>query len=442
MTPEIDGDQIFSATAHTERILRFEAALARAAAGAGMIEPDDAAAIERACRVDTIDVDAVRRDAMRSGTIVVPILAQLRSRLPDTASTALHRGATSQDAIDTAVVLQMREGLDALAGDLRAIARVAAALAERHRRSVMPGRTLMQHAVPITFGLKAARWLGAVARQIETLRSLRQDALVLQFGGAAGTLAAFGERGTDVAQRLAAELDLPLPDLPWHAERDRPASIVAALGVTAGILAKIAGDIVLLSETDVAEVAEGAAAGKGVSSAMPQKRNPVDAINAIASARLAIGAVPVVLGAMVQEHERGAGGWQVEWTAIPDAFRHTLRAAACVRRAMSGLDVKIDRMRDNLADGWGVIMAESLTTALTHAVGLTEARNLVQDLVARCTAHGVPFAAAAKADERVARALDADAIDRALDPGSYLGSTQAFIDRALASWRRVNGGRE
>jgi 3-carboxy-cis,cis-muconate cycloisomerase len=263
---------------------------------------------------------------------------------------------------------------------------------------------------------------------------------VLQFGGAAGTLAALGERGIDVARRLAAELDLGLPDLPWHTERDRPASVVAALGVTAGLLAKIASDIVFLAETDVAEVAERTEAGKGVSSAMPQKRNPVDAIAAIAAARLAIGTVPVVLAAMTQEHERGAGGWQAEWTAIPDAFRHTLRAAAGLRRAVADLQVDSERMRANLTDGQGAIMAESLTTTLAETVGLAEARSMVGTLVARCAADGVPFDMVAKDDDRVTRALTPEALDRALDPMAYLGSANQFIDRALESWRHATGG--
>jgi 3-carboxy-cis,cis-muconate cycloisomerase len=298
----------------------------------------------------------------------------------------------------------------------------------------------MQHAVPITFGLKAARWLGALARRIEALRSVRRNALVLQFGGAAGTLAALGDRGLAVAAQLATDLDLPLPDLPWHAERDRPASVVAALGVTAGVLAKIAGDIVLLSQTEVGEVAEGSAAGKGVSSAMPQKRNPVDATNAIAAARLAIGAVPVVLSAMAQEHERAAGGWQAEWTAIPDAFRHVLRAAACVRSAVSGLEVDANRMLANLGDGLGMLMAESVTTALAPSVGQLQARSLVHELVARCAREGVPFNSVVRSDPRIARALAPHALDRALDPTAYLGSTDALIDRALESWRGVSGG--
>jgi 3-carboxy-cis,cis-muconate cycloisomerase len=216
------------------------------------------------------------------GTLAIPLVQQLVARVPPDARPYIHWGATSQDAIDTALVLQMREGIARLVDDLVAIGESLAALADAHRKTVMPGRTLLQQAVPITFGLKAARWLSSVARLVVTLRRLRHESLVLQFGGAAGTLAALGEHGSSVARFLAAELELELPDLPWHAERDRPASVVVALGVGAGVIAKIARDLVLLAQTEVAEVVEAFEPGKGTSSAMPQKRNPVEAVNAIA----------------------------------------------------------------------------------------------------------------------------------------------------------------
>jgi 3-carboxy-cis,cis-muconate cycloisomerase len=438
MTAPGDSDQIFSVASQIERMLRFEAALARAESRAGVIPPDAAIAIGQACRLELFDVDTLQRDALRAGTIAIPFVQQLIAQTPMETRPYVHWGATSQDVIDTALVLQMRDGLDALIADLNLIGDAAALLAEEHRSSVMPGRTLLQQAVPITFGLKAARWLGAVARQIATLRTLRGDALVLQFGGAAGTMAALGEHGTRVAALLATELDLPFPDMPWHAERDRPATVVAALGVTAGVLAKIASDIVLMAQTEVAEVTEGLAPGKGGSSAMPQKRNPVDATFAIAAARLAIGAVPVVLAGMSQEHERGAGGWQAEWTAIPDAFRHTLRAAAHVRCAVTGLVVRTDRMRVNLEEASGTLMAESLATALAAHVGRPEALRVVAELSERALHEHTTLYDAANRDTRVRRSLSGDALARALDPASYLGSTDELIDRVLRSWRDSN----
>ena len=430
-----DGDRIFSSAAHVGHMLRFEAALAQAEARVGMIPADAATAIADACRVELFDVPALERDAVHAGTLAIPLVQQLIARVDVAARPYVHWGATSQDTIDTALALQMREGIELLVGDLTAAANTLAELAETHRASVMPGRTLLQQAVPITFGLKAARWLGAVSRQIATLRALRRDALVLQFGGAAGTLAALGANGEKVAQFVAAELGLTLPDLPWHAERDRPASVVVALGVTAGVIAKIARDLVLLAQTEIAEVAEGTASGKGTSSAMPQKRNPVDATNAIAAAQLAIGTVPVVLTAMSQEHERGAGGWQAEWTAIPDAFRHTMRAAVHLRCALLGLDVHTDRMRVNLEEAAGALMAESLSTALAARVGRPEAMRLTSGLVERAFRDSLTLREAAARDPHVSALLPTPELDRALDPTSYLGSTSAFIGRALRSWR-------
>lgn len=433
-----DGDPIFSVTAHIASILRFEAALARAEARAGIIPNEAASAIAEVCRSEHFDVETVEtleRDALHAGTIAIPLVQELISRLPIDARPYVHWGATSQDAIDTALVLQMRDGLEHLTADLIEIADLAAALAAAHRLSIMPGRTLLQQAVPVTFGLKAARWLGAIARQISTVRTLRREALVLQFGGAAGTLAALGDHGQVVAGFLAEELELPLPDMPWHAERDRPAGVVAALGVTAGIIAKIAGDLVLLAQTEVAEVLEGFLPGKGTSSAMPQKRNPVEATNAIAAAHLAIGTVPVMLSAMAQEHERGAGGWQTEWTVIPDAFRHTMRAAGHLRAAITGLDVRTDRMRVNLEEASGALMAESLAATLAPHVGRPEALRLTSSLVERAFHARITLHEAARRDTQVSGLIASTELARAFDAESYLGSTEELIERALRSWR-------
>ena len=255
----------------------------------------------------------------------------------------VHWGATSQDAIDTATMLQMRQGLNLLIDELYGLCTACARLAEQHRHTLMIGRTLLQQAVPITFGLKAARWLSLALRQMHVLAQHRARTLAVQFGGAAGTLASLGQEGLRIAELLAEELGLSMPDIPWHTERDRVAEITASLGVVAGAMAKIAGDIVLLAQTEVGEVTEGVESGKGGSSAMPQKHNPVDATNALASARLAIGEVPVMLSAMVQEHERAVGGWQAEWVAIPNLFRFTASAVEHVRLAVSGLQVDTQR---------------------------------------------------------------------------------------------------
>jgi 3-carboxy-cis,cis-muconate cycloisomerase len=359
----------------------------------------------------------------------------LIARVPVPARPYVHWGATSQDAIDTARVLQMREGLDVLVADLVGASDVLATLAESHRLSVMPGRTLLQQAVPITFGLKAARWLGAVSRQITGLRALRHDALVLQFGGAAGTLAALGKHGQEVAELLAAELALPLPDLPWHAERDRPARVVAALGVTAGIIAKVARDLVLMAQTEVAELAEGAAPGKGTSSAMPQKRNPVQATLTRSCAALAAAHASVLQASLVQEHQRAAGAWHAEWEALCGAFMFAGGASAAIADSLAGLDVDAARMRQNLDATGGLVLSERVATALAERLG----RGTAHELVA-AAAGAQSFRDALLADPRAG--LEADEVDALLDPTTYLGSAGALVDRALARYDTETQGRK
>jgi 3-carboxy-cis,cis-muconate cycloisomerase len=426
---------VFAPEAHIRAILQFEAALARAEAAVGIIPRNAADAIASTCRDATLDVATLYREAASAGTVAIPLVRMLTELVGEEAGRFVHWGATSQDAIDTALVLQMREGLDLLMTELLGICTACAKLAEQHRHTLMAGRTLLQQALPISFGLKAARWLGLATRQVRGLRELRHQALVLQFGGAAGTLAALGDAGLHVAERLAEDLDLPLPELPWHAERDRVAQVAAALGVTAGSMAKIATDLVLLAQTEVGEVAEGAAPRKGGSSAMPQKRNPVDATIALAAARLAIGGVGVVLAALAQEHERGVGGWQAEWQAMPDLFRHTTGAVARVRSALYGLEIDAEQMRANLDRSGGLLMAEALTMALAPQLGRPEAQRLVKEIIGRVQAGSITFRQAAHDDPHIRAVLSPEALDRALDPTSYLGSTDALIDRALGAYR-------
>lgn len=434
-TPEMAA--IFSPDAHVGRMLEFEAALAQAEAAAGVIPAEAAQAIAAACRVERFDVPALYRAAVPAGTLAIPLVRALTEQVAPEGRDYVHWGATSQDVIDTAMVLQMRDGLSLLIARLLDVGDTCAALAEQHRRTLMPGRTLMQQALPITFGLKAARWLGMTTRQVARLDALRREVLVVQFGGAAGTLASLGADGTRVVELLAERLGLGVPDLPWHAERDRMAEIASALGVVAGAMAKIATDLVLLAQTEVGEVSEGAAPGKGGSSAMPQKRNPVDATFALAAARLAMGAVPVVLSGMAQEQERAVGGWQAEWEALPELFLSTASAVERVRQALSGLEVDAERMRGNLDMGGGLLLAESLTMALARRVGRPEAYRLVQAAVARVREEGTTLREAAMADEQIRAVVTEDEIDQALDPAGYLGSTDAFIDRALARYREV-----
>src|SRR5579859_2954194 len=426
----------FAPAAHVQAMLAFEAALAKAEARAGIIHQEAARAIAAACNAEHFDIAALYREAATAGTPAIPLVRMLTAQVEGEARKYVHWGATSQDAIDTALMLQMRESLDLLIASLRDVCASCAALAEKHRRTLMGGRTLLQQALPITFGLKAARWLALATRQVEALRERREKALAAQLGGAAGTLASLGEQGLQVVELLAAELHLSAPDLPWHTERDRVAQIAATLGIVSGAMAKIAGDVVLLAQTEVGEVSEGAAPGKGGSSAMPQKRNPVDATSAIAAARLAIGVVPVILSAMPQEHERAVGGWQAEWAAIPNLFCYTASAVEHVRGAVSGLEVDEARMKANLDASSGLIMSESLTMTLARKVGRPEAFRIVQSIGKHISGLDKTLRQAALDDGDVRAVLSTEEIAVALDPAQYLGSSDAFIDRALAAYQK------
>jgi 3-carboxy-cis,cis-muconate cycloisomerase len=279
------------------------------------------------------------------------------------------------------------------------------------------------------------------ARQVQTLREDRQRLLMVQLGGAAGTLAALGANGPQVVALLAEELGLAVPDLPWHTERDRVARIAASLGIVAGVMAKIAGDVLLLAQTEVGEAAEAAAPGRGTSSALPQKHNPIAATFAAASSRLAIGIVPVILSAMAQEHERAAGGWQAEWSAIPDLFRYTAGAVWHVREAVGGLQIDAARMRANLDQAGGLLMAESLTMALAPQIGRLAAQRVVQAVCEQAIVSGSSLRQTALLDAEVQALLSPEAIDRALDPRNYLGSADTWMNRALEAYRQLQSGR-
>ncbi|HXX78147.1 MAG TPA: lyase family protein, partial [Ktedonobacteraceae bacterium] len=275
-------------------------------------------------------------------------------------------------------------------------------------------------------------------RQVHELHERRKHSLAVQLGGAAGTLAALGAHGTQVMDLLADELGLPAPELPWHSERDRIAEIAGTLGIVAGAMAKIASDVALLMQTEVGEVTEGTVAGKGGSSAMPQKHNPVDATFAIASAHLALGEVPIILAGMMQEHERGVGGWQAEWEALPGLFRYTSGAVEHVKEMVSRLVINHDRMSENLDATQGLIMAEALTMALAPHTGRTEAQRIVKSLCDRAVGQGIHLRQVAQEDKDVSGFFSLEEIDRAFDPRAYLGSTNVFIERALAAYREAS----
>jgi len=329
-----------------EAMLEVEAALARACAGAGVIPAEHADAIARACRPELFDVAAIGAEAANVGNPAEPLVRALRAQVGGAAAEDVHRGATSQDVVDSAAMLVARRALEPALGDLGGAASAAAGLAETHRATPIIGRTLMQRAVPTTFGLKAAGWLVALDESAARLGAVRPAA---QLGGAAGDLAALGGAGPDVLARFARELGLEEPVLPWHTDRTRIVELAGALGEACGAAAKVAGDVVLLAQTEIGEVREGVE-GRGGSSAMAHKRNPVAAISARAAARQAPGLVATLLAAMEQEHERAAGAWHAEWPALRALLTFTGSAAAWLRDCLENLEVDVDRMRANLGD--------------------------------------------------------------------------------------------
>jgi 3-carboxy-cis,cis-muconate cycloisomerase len=326
-----------------QALLDVEAALARAEADAGVIAAEHADAIAAACRAQLFDVAAIGAEAANVGNPAEPLVRALRAQVGGAAAQDVHRGATSQDIVDSAAMLVTRRALEPVLGDLHGAADAAARLAAEHRDAVMVGRTLMQQAVPTTFGLKAAGWLVALDESIERLREVR---LAAQLGGAAGTLA---DAGLEVLGRFARELGLDEPVIPWHTDRTRIAELAGALGEACGATAKVAGDVVLLAQTEVGEVREGVE-GRGGSSSMPHKRNPVAAISARAAARQAPGLVATLLASMEHEHERAAGAWHAEWPALRELLRFTGSAAAWLRDCLENLEVDAERMRSNLGN--------------------------------------------------------------------------------------------
>ena len=419
-------------------MLDFESALARAEAKAGLMPADAAEAITAACRADAFDIGALGEAAAASGNPVVPIVRALRAMLDGPAADQVHRGATSQDVIDTAAMLVARRALDAILDDMTAASDAAATLASAHRSTLMTGRTLLQQALPTTFGLKAAGWMAGIDEAIDRLDRVRRYALAVQLGGAAGTLASLGTDGIAVLALLATELGLVEPAIPWHTERSRIAELAAALGQAAGALAKPARDVILLAQTEVGEVREGVA-GRGGSSSMPHKRNPIAAVSAAACAAQAPGLVATLLGAMAHEHERAAGDWHAEWRPLSELLRSVGSAAAWLRDCLEDLEVDASRMRSNLEMTGGVLLAERVAGELAPSLGRSPADDLIESLAAEATATGNRFAEVLARDPSIAPLLDRSAIDRLLDPSGYLGSAGEFLDRALRDHSKRRG---
>jgi len=427
---------ITSDEARLQRMLDVESALARAEAATGVIPKGAAEAIGKACHASHFDIKALGEASVAGGNLAIPLVKALTAEVKKNNAEAagyVHWGATSQDIIDTALVLELRAAIDALASELdRAIAGFIT-LAEKHRHTPTVARTWLQQALPMPFGLKLAGYGAALARSRARLMRLREEALVLQFGGAAGTLAALGERGLDVAERLAQELKLPLPESPWHTHRDRLAEIASAFTILAGTCGKIARDVSLLMQTEVGEAFEPAGEGRGGSSTMPHKRNPVASAAALAAATIAPQLCATLLAAEIQEHERAAGTWAAEWPTFPALCLVTSGALAAVVDIAEGLDVDVARMTHNLDISGGQIMAEAIAFRLAEKLGKSVAHKLVEDASKRAHAEKRSLKDVLLHDPRVTAHIPPSELPKLFDPLSYQGVAQTLIDRLVTS---------
>jgi 3-carboxy-cis,cis-muconate cycloisomerase len=407
-----------SDAAWVDAMAEAERALAVAGSRAGAIPAAAAALIADACRADRYDAETLAEEGRESGTPAEPLVRALRARVDDETAAYVHFGATSQDIVDSAAMLVSQRALRIVDAELAGVEALCAGLAHRHRGTPMVARTLLQHAVPTTFGYKAAGWLVEVHAARARLGALAA-VLPAQLGGAAGTLAALGDDALEVLRLFAEELGLAAPQLPWHTNRLLVADLGAALAGAAGACAKIGLDVALLAQTEVGEVAE---ADPGGSSAMPQKRNPVGAVLAGACARRVRGYASVLAEGVVAEHERAIGAWHAEWGALSGALAFSGGAAAAIRRSLDGLSVDTARMRANLDLTGGGVLSERLYYRLAGDLGPTVAK----EKLAAANAPG------ASLRDALAGVLPADELERALDPLGYLGATTAFVDRALA----------
>ena len=421
--------ELFSDDSILREMLAFEAALARAEATAGVIPVKSAAAIARAARPELYDPGAIAAASQRSATVSIPLVKALTVEVrksDPTAAEFVHWGATSQDLADTCLILVLKKARGVLESDLVRLDNALSKLSEQHANTVMLGRTLLQAALPTTFGLKSAGWLGAIRRTYARLSSSFDEALILQWGGAAGTLASLGDRGIAVGKALAQQLGIGYSEAPWHTHRDRLAALMCSLGVVTGSLGKMARDISLLSQSEVTEVAEPAAEGRGGSSAMPHKQNPVGCVLTLASANRVPGLVSTFLSSMVQEHERAVGGWQAEWATISAIVQATALAASAMAEVAEGLSVNADSMRENIQATQGTIFAEQAMTLLAAKLGKSTARKVVETAIKESIASKRDFAVVLGEIPAASQALSTESLKGLESPEAYLGSAEQF----------------
>jgi 3-carboxy-cis,cis-muconate cycloisomerase len=434
---DAEVDALLSEEVWLQTLLDVEVAIAEAAAEVGLVPVSSVPVVRTAAVAGRYDRDALAREAAEAGNLAIPLVRHFRrevAALDPSAAAAVHVGATSQDVLDTALVLQLRAVMPIVLARAAQAAAAAARLARTHRDTPMAGRTWLQQASPITFGLKAAGWLDAIGRARLALDADARGACVLQFGGASGTLASLGGAAEGMARKLAARLDLSRPELPWHTARDRLVRLACGLGILVGTFGKIGRDLALLAQTEVGEAFEAPRPGRGGSSTMPHKRNPVSSAVAVAAAVRAPGLVASMLAGMPQEHERALGGWQAEWEVLPDLVRLAAGSARAIGEALDCLSVDADRMRANLGAEGGLALSEAVVAELAPRLGRLEAQALVERACGRARAEGRSLADVLSAEPALARVLAPDALARCFEPGRYLGQSRALVDRALAAW--------
>jgi 3-carboxy-cis,cis-muconate cycloisomerase len=424
--------QVFSDEARVQYYLDIEAALARVQARLGIIPKEAADEICRHCHAAEFDMALLKQQTERIGYPVLPVVQQLVRLCRDGLGEWCHWGATTQDITDTAAVLQIRAALDLVEQDLTAISASLAGLARRYRDTPMAGRSNLQQAVPITFGYKAAVLLAGFDRHLARLKELRPRVLVGEFGGAAGNLSSLGADGLKVQQALMAELGLGQPEIAWHTMRDRFAEAGCFLGLVTGTLGKIATDVKLMMQTEVEEVYEPFAEGRGSSSTMPQKRNPISCNYILACTAMVRQNVAALLDAMVEDHERSTGPWEIEWIALPEIFLLSAGALTQARFLVGGLQVDEKRMRANLDITKGLIVSEAVMMGLGPYLGRQRAHDLVYDICRKVIATGGSFLDLLAADPEIAAHLDRPALARLVDPANYLGLAGEMVDRVLA----------
>jgi len=431
-------EQILSDEARIKRMLEFEAALAKAEAHAGAIPEGASRKIAEHCRIELFDLSLIGKQAAQSGNVAIPLVKMLTeavAKQDKDAARFVHWGATSQDAIDTGMVLQLRDGLGLLEKDLARLTDSLAALAEEHRATPIVARTWMQQALPTTLGFIVAGWLDAVLRHRQRLSECRARVLSLQFGGAVGTLAALSGRGPEVAKALAEELRLTLPVAAWHSHRDRMAEAATFLGLVAGTLGKIARDISLYSQTEVAELFEPAGEGRGGSSSMPHKRNPVTCAVVLEAAVRVPGLVSTMLSAVPQEYERGLGGWQAEWETLPQIVRLTGGALHHLAEMLPSLQIDKERMRQNLEMTHGLVFAEAVSMALADRMGKMPAHLLLESASRKVRAENRHLKDVLREEPGLHGHLTPADLESLFDARNYLGNAEQFVQQIITRAR-------